>query len=98
MEKGIRAALAATLGILAMAVSTGAMAHDRGKHFGHRGHGWGHYKHHGHHHYHYPRHEVVRERIFIRQPPPMVYEQHVHYGRPAIVIGVDIPPLVVRLR
>lgn len=102
MKTGIRAALAAVLGALALAVSSGALAHERGRHDVPRGNAWGYYKHHYRHHYpdhhRYLRHEVIRERIIVHQPPPMYYEQRVYYERPAIVIGVDIPPLVVPLR
>jgi hypothetical protein len=41
---------------------------------------------------------MVRERVIIHRPPPVIYERHAYYDRPAIVIGVDIPPLVVPLR
>ena len=95
MKSRIRAALAAALGVIALAASTGAYAHDRGKHEGHRGHGWGHYKHAHHVHRH---HEVIRERVVIHEPPPVIYERRGYYGLPAIVIGVDIPPLVFSLR
>jgi hypothetical protein len=98
MKSAIRAALAAALGVMAMAASTGALAHERGKHErhgSHQGHGWGHAKH-AHHAYHH--HEVYRQRIVFHQPPPVIYEHRAYYDPPAIVIGVDIPPLVIRLR
>lgn len=110
MKTGIRAALAVVLGALALAVSTGALAHERGRHDVPRGHAWGHYKHyykhyykhHYRHHYpdhhHYLHHQVIRERVIVHQPPPVIYEQRAYYDRPAIVIGVDIPSLVVPLR
>lgn len=97
MKTRIRITLTAVLGALALAASTGALAHDRGRHDGHRGHGWGHVRHHyAHHHYH--RHQVIRERVIVRQPPPVYYERRAYYAQPAIVIGVDLPPLVVPLR
>lgn len=98
MKTGIRAALTAVLGALALAASAGALAHDRGRHDAPRGHAWGHYKHHYPDHHHYHRHGMVRERVIIHRPPPVFYERHAYYDRPAIVIGVDIPPLVVPLR
>ena len=41
---------------------------------------------------------MIRERIIVRPPPPVYYERRAYYAQPAIVIGVDIPPLVVPLR
>lgn len=102
MKTSIRAALTAVLGALALAASSGALAHERGRHDVPRGHAWGHYKHQYQHRYperpHYHRQGMVRERVIIHRPPPVIYERHAYYDRPAIVIGVDIPPLVVPLR
>ena len=95
MKDRIRIALAAAFGMLAVAASTGALAHDRGGHDGHRGHGWGHHKHAHHSHSHYAR---VRERVVIHPPPRVIYERRAYYASPAIVIGVDLPPLVFSLR
>lgn len=83
--------------------------HDRGEwrddHPG-RGHGWGHHRYWG------PRYEervVIRERPVYRDYyyPAPVYPAPVYYApppvryyprNPAIVIGVDVPPLVIPLR
>jgi hypothetical protein len=97
MNRKIRTALAAALGVVALAGSASAFAHGSGRHDGHRGHGWGHYKHHYSHHHHRS-HGVYRERVIVHQPPPVIYEQRVYYQRPAFVIGVDLPPLWVQLR
>jgi len=97
MSKLIRTILATVMGITALSVSAGAYAHDRDRHGRHQGHGWGQYKHHHHDHRRYS-YKVIRERVVIHQPPPVYYERRAHYGPPAIVIGVDVPPLVVRLR
>lgn len=81
---------------------------DRGEWRGdHRGHGGGHHKHWRHHHHgHYVDRVVIRERPVYRDyyyeapvryyaPPPVRYG----YPRdPAIVIGLDVPPLVIPLR
>ena len=96
MSKRIRSILAGIMGVAMLSVSSGAFAHDRGRHGGHPGHGWGHYQHHHHHDHH--RYRVVRERVVIHPPPPVIYAQRAYYGPPAIVIGVDLPPLLVRLR
>ena len=96
MSKRIRSILAGIMGVAMLSVSSGAFAHDRGRHGGHPGHGWGHYQHHHHHDHH--RYRVVRERVVIHPPPPVIYAQRAYYGPPAIVIGVDLPPLLLRLR
>jgi len=99
MNKTIPGALAAFLGFVALAGSASAFAHGPGRHDGHRGQGWGHYKHHySHHHHHHRSQGGYRERMIVHRPPPVIYEQRVYYQQPAFVIGVDIPPLVVRLR
>lgn len=95
MSKRIRSILAGIMGVAVLSASPGAFAHDRGRHGGSPGHGWGHYQHNHHDHHRY---RVVRERVVIHPPPPVIYQQRAYYGPPAIVIGVDIPPLLVRLR
>ena len=66
-----------------------------------------HYKHYTHHHKHArggPR--VIRETVVVRERPRYYREREVHYYErpvrysrsPAIVVGVDIPPLVFPLR
>lgn len=99
-SKRVRTILAAVIGAIALSATSGAIARDHGEHEGHRGHGWGHYKHHQHyrHRHEYRHHEVIRERIVIHEPPPVYYERRVYYGSPAVVIGIDIPPLVLPLR
>ncbi len=105
----IRAALVATLGAMALAASTGALAHERGKHEWHGsqpGHGWGHaypvysaypvqpaYRYHA-----YRPHHVMRERVVFLEPPPVIYARPAYSAPPGIVIGVSLPPLVIRLR
>lgn len=101
MSKFTRTLLAAVFGAVAMSVTAGASAHG-GDHREYRGHGWGHHKHWQHRHHHPG---LIRERIIIRQPPPVYYEPRVYYDappyyqrhNPAIVIGVDIPPVVIPL-
>ena len=95
MKGRVRIALAAAFGVMALAASTGALAHDRGRNDGHRGHGWGHDKRTHHFHRH---HEVARERVVIHHPPRVIYERRPYYASPAIVIGLDLPPLVISLR
>ena len=102
----IAAALAGTALFTALPASADRGDWDRGEWREHRGHG-GHHKHWGHHHH---RHYIERERVVIHErpvyrdyyypaptyyaPPPARY-----YRRdPAIVVGVDIPPLVFPLR
>jgi len=83
--------------------------HERGEwrddHPG-RGHGWGHHKHWRHHHYVERDRVVIRERPVYRdyyyyEAPVRYYEPPVRYSyprNPAIVIGLDVPPLVIPLR
>ena len=81
--------------------------HDRG-----HGHGWGHYKHErywGGYGW-APRPVYVRERVYAPAPvvverayypppAPVYYAQPAYYpARPAITIGVNIPPIVIPLR
>lgn len=74
----------------------------------HRGRGHGHDRHWRHHHH---RHYVPYDRVVIRERPVYrnyYYEEPVRYYAPpptryyrrdpAIVVGVDIPPLVIPLR
>ncbi|QDF95854.1 hypothetical protein CJ010_04470 [Azoarcus sp. DD4] len=75
---------------------------DDRRHWRHPGKGWGHHK----HHFHGPD-TVVRERVIIRERP-RYYDRDVYYDArpayrayrhdPAVVIGVQIPPLVIPLR
>lgn len=64
-----------------------------------RGYAWGHHK-----HWQDKRYYVERERVVIRERPvyrDYYYEAPVRYSyprNPAIVIGLDIPPLVIPLR
>jgi len=101
--------LAATLlcGAILSAFAPAALA-DRD----HRGPHWGHQKHaHKHHNRHWDERTVYREKVIIRERPRYYREPIVHhhyyerpyrsysYSRaPAVVIGVDIPPLVIPLR
>jgi hypothetical protein len=103
-----RALLTALLCGGLLAIGTAAQADDDRR--GHRGHGWKHHKHHHYHDHHYrgDRHTVIRERVIVRERPRYYDEREVHhhyytppraYSRsPAVVIGVDIPPLVIPLR
>ena len=100
----IAAALAGTALLAALPASADDGRWDRGDHREWRGDGgWGHHK-----HYWGPRYEervVIRERPVYREyyyeqpvryyaPPPVRYDPR----SPAIVVGVDIPPLVFPLR
>lgn len=90
-----------------LAGATPALAHgdryDRDDGWRERGRGWGHHKH---HHHRYGPDTVVRERVIIRERP-RYYEQRSYYydapapvyrRDPAVVIGVQVPPLVIPLR
>ena len=81
---------------------------DRGPRWGHHKH---HYKHDHKHRRHWDERTVYREKVIIRERPRYYREPVVHhhyyerpyrsysYSRsPAVVIGVDIPPLVIPLR
>ena len=78
-----------------------------------RGPRWGHHKHHYKHDHrrHWDERTVYREKVIIRERPRYYREAEIHnhyYERPyrsysyshspAVVIGVDIPPLVIPLR
>lgn len=98
MSKRIRTILATAMGIVAVSLSAGASAHDAGRQGWHPGHGWGKHKHHHHDH---RRYKAVRERVVIQRLAPVIYAQpayHYYYGPPAVVVGISVPPLVVRLR
>lgn len=109
----IAAALAGTALLTALPASAGG-DWDRDDHHewrgGPPGHGWGHH-HHGHWGpRYYEERIVVRERpvyypapVYYAPPPAPVYYAPApaprYYPRnPAIVVGVDIPPLVIPLR
>lgn len=93
-------------------LAVGGAAHADGR-WDDRGRGWGDQKHYHHRHFrdYDDRHTVIRERVIVRERPryyaPPVVE-HYYYGAPvrsysysrspAIVVGVDIPPLVIPLR
>lgn len=91
-------------GALIGANAAWATGWDHGGHGHHRG--WGHDHHHHHHGWrdgrHYERH-VIHERRYIYDAPrvyypapPVVYEPvRVYPRRPAVVIGVDVPPIVI---
>lgn len=96
-------------GILAVAAPAAhADRGDRGPHWGHQKH---HYKHDHKYRRHWDERTVYREKVIIRERPRYYREPVVHhhyyerpyrsysYSRsPAVVIGVDIPPLVIPLR
>lgn len=77
-----------------------------------RGPRWGHHKHHHKHHRHWDERSVYREKVIIREQPRHYSRREVHHyyhpapayrsysdnRSPALVIGVDIPPLVIPLR
>ena len=96
-------------GILAAAAPAAhADRDDRGPRWGHHKH---HYKHDHKHRRHWDERTVYREKVIIRERPRYYREPEIHnhyyerphrsysYSRsPAVVIGVDIPPLVIPLR
>lgn len=86
--------------------ATAAEAHGGrydGGHWSHPGKGWGHQR----HHFRGPD-TIVRERVIVRERPRYYYDREVYYApapvyrhyraEPAVVIGVQIPPLVIPLR
>ena len=96
-------------GILAVAaLAAHADRDDRGPRWGHQKH---YYKHDHKHRRHWDERTVYREKVIIRERPRYYREPEIHnhyyerpyrsysYSRsPAVVIGVDIPPLVIPLR
>lgn len=114
MKTSLKSLIAATLAGAALFTALPAHADrdgwDRGDRHewrdDHRGPGWGHHPHWG-----GPRY-VERERIVVRERPvyrDYYYEEPVRYyappppvryypRNPAIVIGLDVPPLVIPLR
>lgn len=91
-SKLFRAILVAALGAAAMTVNTGAYAHGGYDPWDHRA------RVHYIHHHPYSRHVVIRERPVFYAPRAVVYERPAYYyaNDPAIVVGVRIPPLVIR--
>jgi hypothetical protein len=94
---------AALVGALALGVAGPALAKHDG--YGPPGDGWEHHKHHHHHHgrdvaYYGPPPVLVRPAPVI-VPQPVYYEPAYYYPprrSPSVVIGVDIPPVVIPLR
>jgi len=97
MKLATRSLLAALLGALTLGAASPTLAD--GDRYWKRGHG---------HHKHWHRHGrdvvVIREpRFFYREPvvvirePAVVYREpvYVYPRRPALTIGLDIPPLVI---
>lgn len=103
MNRAIRTTLLSGVCLLAVAASTSALAHGGRDYDRDRGHG----RHH-HHHKHWKEQRVVHERVIVRERPVVVERRVIHhypapqpvyYPRdPAIVVSVDIPPLVFPLR
>lgn len=100
-----RTLFAVAAGALALTAATGAYAHGDDDHW--RGRGWGHHKHHhdwrDDHRRYYDGPTVIRERVIVHDEPvviaaPRYYEPRYYRRDPAVVIGVDIPPLVIPLR
>lgn len=95
---------AAVLGALTLGLADSALAHGDG--YGPPGYAWGHHKHHHHHEretVYYQPPVVVRPAPPVMMAPPQVYypAPYAYYPQrrsPAVVIGVDIPPLVIPLR
>lgn len=113
MNVNIPKKLFAALACCGLLIGAGGAHADDDDWDGHRGRGhYKHYKHKHHRHYHHDHHHtVVRERVIVRERPRYYEEREVHhhyheapvrsysYSRsPAIVVGVDIPPLVIPLR
>lgn len=97
-RKFARTILVATLGTVALTVATAASAHDDHDRWRWEPRGPEYYWPHPHHHHRHYYPEIVREPIFVREAPPVVYGRPAYYHSPAIVIGVDVPPLVIPLR
>jgi len=112
MNVRIRALIAGAFGAATLAAS-GLAAADGDRHRGH-GWGHGHGKHHHHYYHGrapyghgYGYGPVVRERVIVRDrpvyyaPPPVYYGPPAYPVRsydPAIVLSVQVPPLVIPLR
>jgi hypothetical protein len=103
MKLAIRKTLLGGACLLAIAASVPALAH--GDRDDDRGRGWGHG--HGHQQKHWKERRVVHERVIVRERPVYVEQRVVRYYEPrpvyyprdpAIVVSVDIPPLVFPLR
>lgn len=108
MKTLIAGALAATALFASLPASAGDRGWDRDDYRewrgGPPGHAWGHHK----HWKHKERYYVERERVIVRERPVYYYQEPVRYYAPpppryysrdpAIVVGVDIPPLVFPLR
>lgn len=82
-------------------------------HGGDHGPRWGEHRHHDKHHHRHHHHRHGRDAVYygapvvIQQPPPVIMPRTVYYEPayyypprrdPSLVIGVDIPPLVIPLR
>lgn len=103
MNRAIRTTLLSGACLLAVAASAPALAHGGRDH----DRGWGHGRHH-HHHKHWKERRVVHERVVVHERPVVVEKRVVHYYHepprvyyprdPAIIVSVDIPPLVFPLR
>lgn len=93
---------AALFGALTFGIATPSLAH--GDRYEPPGHGWGHHKHHHKHRHHHHRHgrDVVYYGAPVMVPQPAYYPAPYPYypvrRDPAVVIGVDVPPLVIPLR
>jgi len=96
-------ALLSALAVLTLGASASASAHDD-RHWKHKHHHrhWEAraYDRYAHEHYYAPAY-VVRERVLIERPvyvapPPVYYYPPVR--RPALVVGVEVPPIVIPLR
>lgn len=96
MNVAIKSAIAGALAALTLVVVPQARADDDD---GHWKHGWKHGRHHDHWR-DYRRHDrvvVIREPRYVYREPVYVVEEPYYYPvrRPSVVIGVNIPPLVV---
>lgn len=93
---------AVLFGVLALGFAGTALArHDHDDDY-YRGQGWGHHKHHHEREViYYERPVMVRPAVPVMVPAPVYYEPAYYYPprrSPSVVIGVDIPPLVIPLR
>lgn len=107
MKKYLNTLAAALVGAVTLSLAGPALA-DR-DHYGPPGHGWGHHKHHHRHEHrgygpgvvYYSSPVIVRQPAPVFVPQPVYYEPAYYYSprrSPAVVIGVDIPPVVIPLR